>query len=467
MTTLLDSHIKKRPHYKKMPTGDVYCHPCEKLIKIGGTSIKHRLDSHEQCSGHKKLHNRWQDKIQKQNSVAEMFESTSRKWMLGLARMFTSCNIPIWKANCEEWKKFTLDWCGKLSPDESHLRKVTIDPVYMQVIDEIRFAIGLKWIYLQVDEAQIQSRRIVSVIVGPLDGKENRPYCLNTVELVRPPDSALIQQVIQDSLAILYPQNILYDNVRILSTDQAAYNIKASNNMKAGLYPHLRHITCVCHALSRVCEAIHDRYKWAKKVVNLFIQSIDVCSRRARVIEIKVMEKLPNKPVITRWGSWVVYCLFIHKHLGQLRESLEIFRDEVDESPKLGRLLDIIKTYEVQVELREIFSMSSIITTIEKLEKRNLTIYEAKRLVDTQREKLLDPFKEKLDQCLKKNPDYEKFFEDEETMADNNYLYSPITSVDVERSFSQFKHVLTDQRTNLTEENFRKLAIIYYHRSNK
>ena len=32
-------------------------------------------------------------------------------------------------------------------------------------------------------------------------------------------------------------------------------------------------------------------------------------------------------------------------------------------------------------------------------------------------------------------------------------IWMPVTSVDVERSFSQYKHILNDRRESLTEEN--------------
>ena len=37
----------------------------------------------------------------------------------------------------------------------------------------------------------------------------------------------------------------------------------------------------------------------------------------------------------------------------------------------------------------------------------------------------------------------------------------PVVSVDVKRSFSQYKHLLNDRRENLTEETTKKLTIMY------
>ena len=42
-------------------------------------------------------------------------------------------------------------------------------------------------------------------------------------------------------------------------------------------------------------------------------------------------------------------------------------------------------------------------------------------------------------------------------------IWMPVTSVDVERSFSQYKHILNDRRESLTEENTKGLVMLYYN----
>ena len=41
--------------------------------------------------------------------------------------------------------------------------------------------------------------------------------------------------------------------------------------------------------------------------------------------------------------------------------------------------------------------------------------------------------------------------------------YAPLTSVDVERSFSVYKRILTDRRQNLTETNIEVYNVINYN----
>ena len=42
-------------------------------------------------------------------------------------------------------------------------------------------------------------------------------------------------------------------------------------------------------------------------------------------------------------------------------------------------------------------------------------------------------------------------------------IWMPITSIDVERSFSQYKHILNDRRESLTEENTKRMVMLYYN----
>ena len=42
-------------------------------------------------------------------------------------------------------------------------------------------------------------------------------------------------------------------------------------------------------------------------------------------------------------------------------------------------------------------------------------------------------------------------------------IWMPVASVDCERSFSQYKHILNDRRVSLTEENTKRLLMLYHN----
>lgn len=74
-------------------------------------------------------------------------------------------------------------------------------------------------------------------------------------------------------------------------------------------------------------------------------------------------------------------------------------------------------------------------------------------------EKLPFEYKAKLERSLAKNPSFEEIFSVESHAAAAKYSFAPLVSVDVERSFSLLKNILTDRRQRFTDENFKMYAI--------
>lgn len=62
-----------------------------------------------------------------------------------------------------------------------------------------------------------------------------------------------------------------------------------------------------------------------------------------------------------------------------------------------------------------------------------------------------------------KNPNVQKFAEDKNPEVRLKTMYAPLVAVDVERSFSKYKLVLTDRRQNLTLDNIEMLNVIYFN----
>jgi len=66
----------------------------------------------------------------------------------------------------------------------------------------------------------------------------------------------------------------------------------------------------------------------------------------------------------------------------------------------------------------------------------------------------------KINQSISKNPDFIAFTSNNNCEHKRKSLYAPLTSVDVERSFSHYKNLLTDRRHKLTNANIEKLIVI-------
>ena len=70
-----------------------------------------------------------------------------------------------------------------------------------------------------------------------------------------------------DSLKILWPRQILYGNILIVTTDAAAYMRKAMNGLKV-LFPKMVHVTCLAHGLHRVAELVRSNYPQLNRMIS-------------------------------------------------------------------------------------------------------------------------------------------------------------------------------------------------------
>jgi len=380
-----------------------------------------------------------------------------------IAELFTTANVPLDKLNYPIFDRFFARWCGKNCPDPSTLRKSYLEPLYDDAIQRIRKDIDNHWIYLQIDEARICDRNIYLIVVGKLDGCPSQPFLLDCKEIPESANNVSATQAIVDALKILWPEKILYDNLRLLLSDQAAYMIRAGENLKRGLFPHLLHVTCLCHGLSRVCEETRIAYPKVERVITYLTNVLARAPRRVALLEEITNCKVQSFPVATRWGTYVKFCRFVYVNFESILQFTERILDE--DCASIGLLLSWINEEKTRDDLRQIMELQKLPEAIAKLETRNLTIHEQKKLVDEVREALPERFVQKLDSSLMKNPDYAQIFSLTGAQK-RKFEYAPLTSVEVERLFSQLKGIVNDQRNRLSEVSVKRLAIVYCN-SNK
>uniref|UniRef100_A0A1I8BS78 Dimer_Tnp_hAT domain-containing protein n=1 Tax=Meloidogyne hapla TaxID=6305 RepID=A0A1I8BS78_MELHA len=133
-------------------------------------------------------------------------------------------------------------------------------------------------------------------------------------------------------------------------------------------------------------------------------------------------------------------------------------------------------------------NFSSIPTSIQKLEAQGLTLAESLDILGELRSKIAqskgqigESVLKKFNNVLEKNPasdlkiliDVAKVLTGGESEFDlepdkiASLKYAPITSVDVERSFSAYKSIITEKRTSLTPENIEIHLICYCENRNQ
>lgn len=190
---------------------------------------------------------------------------------------------------------------------------------------------------------------------------------------------------------------------------------------------------------------------------------------------------LPPEPVVTRWSTWIEAVLFYNQHFESVRDVVNSFDNseamavrqsqEAFNDSNIRKTIAIISTH-----------FSHIPANIKQLETRGLALTESIQLMNKIRqmnselpELFPDKLKAKFERILNNNPGFEPLCQIDSFINGTGELlpktisahiapkfkYCPVTSVDVERSFSAYKNILSDRRHNLTMENLEKYLIVY------
>lgn len=449
---LILKHTKSKPYFTAKHNLLVYCEPCQKNIKLNPASAKSNLESHENAEKHQSRLLIWNRNKLKQKTIAETTQHGPNAFYQAMTKLFVKMNIPFKRMNHPEWKQFCLEFCERTAPDESTCRHYYLEPLYEKEMELTRQIVENCWIYLQVDEAQFYDRKIVSILVGPLNGEQPRSRMLHLVELRDPPNTSNISQAIDEALRILWRDKPNYDKFRLLLSDQASYMICVGKHFKQ-MYPDLLHITCLCHALHRVCLTVQEKYKRVAELILTF-KAVFVKMQRRLLIQARANRTMPSWPVATRWGTWIQFAAFLVDIYDEIMDVIPIIKP--DNPPGLDYLETLLNSPTLYEELYDVSKLKQLPVTIKKLEAKGLTKFEQRNLI-VEQHALLPPYlKRKLDDCISKNPDYMVMFGD---TIDRKYHFAPLTSVDVERSFSILKTIMTDRRTCFTDVNLRHYMI--------
>jgi hypothetical protein len=263
-----------------------------------------------------------------------------------------------------------------------------------------------------------------------------------------------------DSLRIIWPENMKYDRVLLILSDQAFYMLKAMNNLIL-FFPNLHHVTCLAHALHRVCMKVAEENQEINSLISLFKSIMAKSPLREYQFQQKTGLSLPVKPALTRWGTWLSAAYYNAENYIKIRD----FIMELPNSSKaIISAKNLIESQTLQNNLIEIRGMKFLTEALIELQTQGLKLSKQLKILDTVKGQLQGNCLVKLEKSLLKNPDLKKF-----TKEDNSYefrcniRFAPLVSVDVERSFSQYKDILSDKRQNMTKTTIEHLNIICFN----
>lgn len=381
-----------------------------------------------------------------------------------LLKAFAEADIPIWKLNHPSLKGLMEKYMKRAVPSRSTLEN-KFAALYQEVTSDIRQYIGDNKVYFVLDETtDSEGRYVLNILVGSLNGEYSPPALLSTIFL-EATNATTVSQAFLKACAKLWPEQIHFDRVLLVTTDQAPYLIKCFRELK-GIFPNLRHVSCLIHALHRVCEEIRGHHD----VTNLFVSNMKNLFKNSpsRQQKFKEETKLPLPPsaIITRWGSWITSALYYLEN--ENFKKVTTFIDRLDGDNEVTKQLKrLTKDKTLQDELLSLYEYRFLPATIKKLESQGLKLVDQLKIFSVAEEKLKESTfaRDKLLASLNKNPDIDVFRDvDKMDLAfRKDTLYAPLTSVDVERSFSLYKTILTDRRHRLSCEKIEQLNGIAFN----
>lgn len=194
---------------------------------------------------------------------------------------------------------------------------------------------------------------------------------------------------------------------------------------------------------------------------------------------------LPPEPILTRWGTWLKAAIFYAQNFDCIKNVVNAL--DCSDSSSIFIAKELLSNSTLQKDLCMIqMHYSWLPDSITKLESRGLSLNEAvKEMNEVERQVSLVPgpygnqIREKVQFVLTKNAGFRKLKqvnnfingEDAElptevpTAKAQFYKYCPVTSVDVERTFSALKMLLNDKRQSLTTQNLEKHIVIYCNKN--
>lgn len=436
------------------------------------------IKQHIQGAGHVQKQN--QHKAKTQLFLMEITEhyTRSQTFVRDLCKAFVGSDIPLYKIRSAPLKTFLEKYMEHTLPSESTLR-TAVKTLYQSTLYDIKKAITDKLLWISIDETTDTSGRYVAnVVMAILDSTESRKFLIHCA-LLQKADHCTIARLFDEAVN-LFGEDFNKDTILLFLTDAAPYMIKAAKAI-AVFYPKVTHVTCLAHGLHRVCEKIRDDYSLVDKLIanakKVFLKA------PLRVTVFKTLEPdlpLPPQPVVTRWGTWLEAADYYAKNFEKIKRIVNELSSEESSAIKITK--ELLNDNDLRLQL--IFIQSNfycLANSIKKLEGGGLTLADQIKIVnDVQvciEKSECAGVKNKLNTVLEKNTGFSVLKHISSQISKNGeqsaivkgytvaeilaFKYAPITSVDVERSFSMFKNLYRDNRRSFLFENLAQNFVVY------
>lgn len=393
-----------------------------------------------------------------------------------------AANIPFRTIENEAFRKFLEKYCNRSVPSESTIRKNYVQQSYDDAMSKIREDIGESYVWISVDETtDVRGRYVANLIVGKLDpNSSSRAYLICTKQLEKT-NKQTVANFVNNGLKVLYPNSIDENRVLLAYTDAAAYMVAAMQLLKV-FYPALVHVTCLAHGINRIAEEVRSQFPMVNKLISTIKKVFLKAPTRVQAFQEQLPDvPLPPEPVLTRWGTWLKAAEYYNCHLHEIKSVVMQLEDGA--STYITTAKKLLEDSSIPHDLAYIRAhFTFLVEIISKLERRGTPLYENIDLIQEVKDNIKnapgevgEKVRTKIDNVLKKNTGLQILYAAADILSGKGsdvdhplvmqhtarLKFAPVTSVDVERSFSAYKLILSDKRQSFTMENIEKVLVVY------
>ena len=393
---------------------------------------------------------------------AESSERAFNSFNLDMTEAAVKAGIPLSTLTHPAFKAVIEKHTNKHLYCRQTLQDDYLPEVYSRHLQSIREYIGDNDIFVILDETPDRNgRSVVNALVGRLNGHPTDVMLIKTDFFDMAMNSSIMGRIFLDVCQKMWPNGIQYERVLLVMTDAASY-MKACFAAQKDLFSNMNHITCLAHAVHNVCETIRDEFDLVNDFIGKTKRFLSY-SKEERNNFREEVGSLPPDPVITRWGTFLKAAQFYYNHLTKAKSVIEKSDSQSKGTKQLKNLVNNKSLENQFIEIEQYFFLIHVLT---QLETRNAKAEDQYALINETLNKLTGTAKEKLEIVLTKNADLDKFMSGDMPFDHRKKItFAPLVSVDVERSFSVYKYILSDRRTRLAESSLEMLNALKFNSS--
>jgi len=230
------------------------------------------------------------------------------------------------------------------------------------------------------------------------------------------------------------------------------------------LCPEMLHVSCVAHCLNRVAETVRELHPCTDLFLGKFKEVLRCnLSRKQKFKEITGLP-LPPKPVITRWTTWLQAAQYVTTNIDKISLFIASLKSS---SATVKSLQSIVSDENLSCELLSLDDFYFLIEATNSLQKECAKLSDAFAIIKNVGTKLdecsIRAPADKFAASLAKNPDLETLCTEKDLAFRLRMEFAPSVSVDVERSFSLTKKILSSDRCSFIEQNLRMHYVVAYN----